>query len=140
MTFDPGQHGWKPHRNSDNPGFTGLIGPLWARLEENGLWAYAFQAAPQHLNARGVVHGGMLMAFADHAIGMTVWTAVDRRPCATVSLNNQFVAPARPGDWLEGRGRIVRQTRSLVFMQGTISVAGAEVLVCDGIWKILGEK
>jgi uncharacterized protein (TIGR00369 family) len=138
MTFDPGSQGWKPHRNLDNPGFIGLIGPLWARLEAEGQWAYAFQAGPQHVNGRGIVHGGMLMSFADHALGMIVWTAVERRACVTVGLNNQFLAPVQQGDWVEGRGRILRQTRSLVFIQGALSVAGKEVMVCDGIWKILG--
>ncbi len=140
MTFDPGLQGWKLHRTADNPGFTGLIGPLWTRQAPDGLWQYAFQAQPQHLNAIGIVHGGMLMSFADHALGMMVWHAVARRACATVSLNNQFVAPARTGEWVEAAGRIVRQTRSLVFIQGSVSVGGAEVLICDGIWKILGEK
>ncbi|WP_428247681.1 PaaI family thioesterase [Ferrovibrio sp.] len=139
MTFDPGQQGWKLQRDPENPGFTGLTGPFWARQEGDGLWAYAFQAQLKHLNGRGMVHGGMLMTFADQALGKTVYHAVDRQPCVTVSLNNQFVAPAREGDFLEGRGRIVRRTRSLVFIQGGLSVAGNDVLVCDGIWKILGQ-
>ncbi|MEL3890740.1 PaaI family thioesterase [Ferrovibrio sp. MS7] len=139
MTFDPGQHGWKPERNPENPGYTGLVGPLWSRQEAEGQWAYAFLAEPKHLNARNLVHGGMLMTFADQFMGRTVYHAVNRQACVTVGLNSQFVAPAREGDLVEGRGRIVRRTRSLVFIQGSLTVAGAEVMVCDGIWKILGQ-
>jgi len=131
--------GWKIHRGSTEAGFTGLIGPLWARQEAGG-WAYAFAAEVRHTNRSGVLHGGMLMSFIDHALGLMVWEAVDRRNCTTVGLNHQFVAPARPGDWLEARGRVIRRTRSLVFVQGGITCGDREILVADGIWKIIGEN
>lgn len=137
MTFDPAAAGWKNH--TTGKGFTALVGPVWSRREGES-WVYGFQAEERHANFRGVVHGGMLMSFADHALGLVVWNAVERRATATVGLNSQFVAAARPGDWIEGRARIVRKTRSLVFVQGALTANGMDVLVADGIWKILGEN
>ena len=37
------------------------------------------------------------------------------------------------------RGRIVRQTRSLIFIQGTATVGDKPVLTSEGIWKVLGQ-
>jgi len=135
MSFDPVTAGWE-QRQGQGP-FTQLVGPVWVRREAEGS-AYAFLAEERHTNSRGVVHGGMLMTFVDHALGWIVWDAVDRMPCATVSLNHQFVAAARPGDWVEMRGRIVRNTRSLVFIHGMMNVGDRTVMVADGIWKKLG--
>lgn len=135
QTFDPESAGWTKRR-SQGP-FTQLVGPVWIRREAGGS-ACAFLAEERHTNARGVVHGGMLMSFADHMLGWLVWDAVEKNACATVSLNNQFIAAAKPGDWIEMRGRIVRQTRSLVFVQGTMTVGERIVLTSEGIWKVLG--
>ncbi|HEX6958573.1 MAG TPA: PaaI family thioesterase [Ferrovibrio sp.] len=135
MTFDPVSAGWK-QRHGQGP-FTQLVGPVWAKREAEGS-AYGFLAEERHTNSRGVVHGGMLMTFVDHGLGWIVWDLVEHRACATVSLNTQFVAAVKPGDWVELRGRLVRQTRSLIFIQATVTVAERTVLVADGIWKILG--
>lgn len=140
--FDPASQGWKPFRGSsrapDQPDFNALIGPFWAKRQESG-WLYAFQAETRHLNPQGVVHGGMLMSFIDYTLSMLAWEAAGRRPCVTAGLNNHFVGPARAGDWIEAQGRVVRGARSLVFMQGSLSVNGNAILTADGIWKILGE-
>ena len=54
----------------------------------------------------------------------------------TVQLDVQFLSAVRPGQLVEARGRIVRQTSSLVFMQGGLSVAGTEVVTASAVLKI----
>ena len=139
MTLDPAAAGWK-QRSGQGP-FTVTVGPIWVKREKDGAdgSAYALLAEERHTNSRGVVHGGMLMTLADHVLGWMVWDAVDRVACATVSLNNQFIAAVKPGDFLEMRGRIVRQTRSLIFIHGTATVGDRTVLTAEGIWKVLGQ-
>ncbi|WP_374634103.1 PaaI family thioesterase [Ferrovibrio sp.] len=136
--FDPAAHGWNPIRPGSDSGFTNLIGPFWSRSEATG-WAYGFLAGPHHANGLGVIHGGMLMTFIDQSLGRLAWEAIGRAPCVTAGLNTHFIAGARPGDWVEARGRVVRKTRSLVFMQGALTVNDASVLTAEGIWKILGQ-
>lgn len=140
MTFDPAAAGWKL-RSGQGP-FTREVGPIWVKREKDGAdgSAYALQAEERHTNSLGAVHGGMLMTLADHVLGWMVWDAVDRAPAVTVSLNNQFIASAKAGDFIEMRGRIVRQTRSLIFIQGDATVGGRIVLTSEGIWKVLGQR
>jgi len=78
------------------------------------------------------------MSFADDALGMTVWMAADRQPCTTVQLNTQFVAPVRAGEFVESRVEVLRRTRTLVFVRGTLAVGDRTVVHADGVWKILG--
>jgi len=130
-TPDPALDGWKP-RALD--GFFGLVGPLWTR-KEGEAWAYAFLAEARHINPAGIVHGGMLTTLIDHALSAIAWEANERRPCVTVQLDVQFLSAVRPGQLVEARGRIVRQTSSLVFMQGALSVAGEEVVTASAVLK-----
>jgi uncharacterized protein (TIGR00369 family) len=135
--FDPRAAGWKP---LPAEGYPALIGPFWARREpgEARAWRYGLLAEPRHLNLGGVVHGGMLMSFADDVLGMTVWEAAGRKMCTTVQLNTHFIAPARVGDFIEGTADVLRATRTVVFVRGLLSVEGRTLVAADGVWKILG--
>jgi len=131
---DPAREGWKPRTLA---GFFGLVGPLWTRREDAG-WAYAFVAEDRHTNPAGAVHGGMLTTLLDHALSAIAWEASERRPCVTIQLDVQFLAAVHPGQFVVARGRIVRKTGSLVFMQGSLHVEGAEVAAASMILKVLG--
>lgn len=120
-------------------GFDKLVGPLWRRPAPGG-WACAFRADDRHANKRGVVHGGMLVTFADHALGMNVWSAVAGKPCATVTLNTDFVSAVRPGDWVECEAAVTRVSNALVFIRGRLHVGERTVMTAAGIWKRLGAK
>lgn len=123
---------WKP-RTLD--GFVGLIGPLLARRED-GVWAYAIRAEAKHTNPAGLVHGGLLTSLLDHALSAIAWEANERRACITVALDVHFLAAARPGDLIVARGRVVRTSASLVFMQGSLTVDEQEVATGKAIMKI----
>jgi len=117
--------------------FEQLAGPIYEKGSGED-YVCAFRPAQQHTNRRGVIHGGMLFTLADHTLGNIVWDRVGQRPCATVSLNVDYVAGVRPGDWVECRGRITRETRSLVFIKGELMVDERIVMTATGVWKKLG--
>lgn len=50
-----------------------------------------------------------------------------------------FFAPARIGELVTGRGRILRETRTLFFIEGDLFVDDTQVLSSRGVWKKLGE-
>jgi acyl-coenzyme A thioesterase PaaI-like protein len=132
--FDPAAAGWQPY---EDEGFIGLIGPFWMKPEGDG-YRYAFLAEPKHHNRRGVVQGGMLMTFADRAMGMTCWYANGRVPQATVQLDVHFIDAVQIGEFVEARCDVVRRTRSLIFMQGELVAGDRVVATAKGIWKSLG--
>jgi len=132
--FDPAAAGWEPYGDE---GFIGLVGPFWARPDGDS-YRYAFMAEPKHHNRRGVVQGGMLMTFADRAMGMTCWYANGRVPQATVQLDVHFVDAVQIGEFVEARCEVVRRTRALIFMTGVLVVGTRVVATAKGIWKTLG--
>src|SRR5581483_8552427 len=122
--FDPAAAGWQPYGHDDT-GFIGLVGPFWSRpkkTEFGDSFEYAFMAAPKHHNRRGVVQGGMLMTFADRSMGMTCWYANERQPQATVQLDMQFIDAVQIGEFVEAHCKVVRRTRTVIFMDAELKV------------------
>jgi uncharacterized protein (TIGR00369 family) len=122
----------------DESGFGRLVGPLYIRKPGEGrTFAWGFRAADKHLNPGGVVHGGMLVTFADQCFGALSWFAAGRQPCTTIDLSASFVAPGMPGDWIECTGKVSRTTRDLVFVTGRITAGERTLVDLKGIWKRL---
>jgi uncharacterized protein (TIGR00369 family) len=132
--FNPADDGWVIR--NDEPGFITLVGPLWQRGTGDEL-AFGFLAEEKHLNRRSVVHGGMLMTFADQALGLAAREANGNLPQATIQLDVQFIAPVSAGEFVEARAQVVRRTRSVLFMRGTVAVGEREIASAQGIWKVL---
>jgi acyl-coenzyme A thioesterase PaaI-like protein len=133
--FDPASGGWQP---ISDDGFIGLVGPIWQKSDENGM-RFAFLADVKHRNRRRVVHGGMIMTFADRAFGMTARHATGQKPQATIQLDVHFVSPVQIGEFVEVRPEVVRRTRSMIFMKGDLMIAARVVATANGIWKILSD-
>lgn len=135
--FDPATEGWRPLRGAALPG---NLGTPWARRID-GRWQYGLLTAADHANPNGVVHGGVLMAFADHALSMIAWEAAERAICTTIQLNTHFLDAIRPGEFLMLDGNVTKKTRGLVFVHALLSVTTEqdprEVGAVDGIWRIL---
>jgi uncharacterized protein (TIGR00369 family) len=129
----PALDGWKLR---SLPGFGGLVGPWWTR-KEHDTWAYGLVAEDHHTNPAALVHGGLICTLLDHALSAIAWEANARKPCVTVALDVQFLAPARPGEFLVARGRITRQTASLAFLQGTLTVGESTIATASVIVKVL---
>jgi uncharacterized protein (TIGR00369 family) len=122
----------------DESGFGRLVGPLYVRKPKDGqTFAWGFRAAGKHLNPGGIVHGGMLVTFADQCFGALAYFAAGKRPCSTIDLSASFVAPGRRGDWIECTGAVSRVTRELVFVTGRITAGERTLVDLKGIWKRL---
>ena len=124
----------------DKPSSFGqLIGPVYERPEDDGMFVRALRVEDKHTNLGVVVHGGVLMSFADVILG-TVSYRHAGRPGMSVRLVSDFVSPARVGDWLEGRGTVTKATRSIIFARGTLTVEGRTILTVSGTYKLRSQK
>ena len=132
-TFDPGANGWE-RVTAHN--FGELIGPVWRK----GDGLFGIVTADKHRNHRNMLHGGVLMSFADQAMGMTGRRLTGDKPHATIEINMQFIAGVNIGDFVEAHCAVVRETRSVLFIEGKLKVGNRIVASASGIWKILGEK
>ncbi|WP_299965073.1 PaaI family thioesterase [uncultured Roseobacter sp.] len=95
-----------------------------------------------HLNRHGVLHGGISSCLLDSAAGATASLSVDatgRVPFLSVSLNINYVAPARPGP-IEATGMITGGGRSLLFVAAELRDRDGTVLATStGVYKRVPE-
>ena len=124
---------WREH---SPPGLLSVLGPLLSQRRDDQ-WIYGLRVRPEHLNPAQVVHGGTLATLMDHALSAIAWSHTQKTPCVTVQLNCNFLGPAALGDLLVADGHIVRETGSLLFMAGNITVNGTAVATAQGILKRL---
>lgn len=120
----------------ETSGFLNLVGPLWQRMVD-GEPEYALVAQDKHHNRRGMVQGGLLMTFADRACGMAARFVSCRPTMATVQLDVHFVDAGKIGETLMTRPRVIRTTRSLVFVNTEVKANDRTIVTANGVFKIL---
>jgi len=126
-------HGWKP---VEATGFIQIVGPLWERLVD-GKYEYALLSEDKHHNRRGLIQGGVIMTFADRTCGMTARFVTGKPTMATAQLDVHFVEPGKIGEMLVSRPRVVRATRSLIFVSTEVTVDKRVIAMANGVFKIL---
>ncbi|MDA1370181.1 MAG: PaaI family thioesterase [Proteobacteria bacterium] len=139
MTHEPQDYGipahykhWVGDKTED------YIGPFFFFMD-GATPRSAFRIQEHNLNAHDSVHGGILMAFADYTLCLGA-NMGESESVATVTCNNEFVAPAYKGDLVEGECEIIRRGRSMVFCRCTLSVDSKVVLVSSAVIKRINPK
>lgn len=97
----------------------------------------ALELGPHHLNRRGVVHGGVICALVDSALGAAVISAIPPEWwCATISLSTQFLDGAGRGR-LRATGRVVRRGSRVAFAGGEVrDDRGRIIAIAHGSWHL----
>ncbi|WP_339634880.1 PaaI family thioesterase [uncultured Sneathiella sp.] len=113
--------------------FTQANGPFYEKITGEGKLIRAFRVEERHLNSIKVVHGGMMMTFADSALAASVVHETGRR-CVTIKMNSEFLSPAREGDWVESDVEVIRSTRTVVFVRGELRARGKAIFKADAIF------
>lgn len=120
-------------------GFGRQIGPLYERHDGSGSYVRAFRVAAHHCNGMRNAHGGMLMSFADMALGHAV--SVERSHWwVTVRLACDFVSGAHLGEWVEGNGRVVGEVDDVYTVEGRVWTGTRTLMVCTGLFKAIEKR
>tara|TARA_B100001121_G_scaffold257685_1_gene236054 strand:- start:312 stop:737 length:426 start_codon:yes stop_codon:yes gene_type:complete len=93
-----------------------------------------------HLNAAGITHGGYLSALIDAGAGTAAHRSVNNAPCVTISLDLKFIGASRKNDEIIGRVKILKKTKTLVFLFCELKCNDKIITSASGVWKILKVK
>lgn len=110
------------------------IGPFFFSRIGDGAES-ALQVKAHHCNTYGVVHGGVLLALADYTLCLAGMDNAEQG-CATVSLNSEFLAPAKAGQALRGLGIRTRAGRKLRFVRAELRADDELVMTASAVLKI----
>ena len=117
--------------------FLEMLGPIYFKSVGRSR-VVALRVAPKHLNNAGIAHGGMLITFADSALGINLSYHDDPpRRMVTVNLSTDFLQPAMPGDWLEAHVTIHRVGQHLAFASCILQSGDKQILRASGVFAIL---
>lgn len=88
---------------------------------EDGVAVARLELGDQHMNPNGVVHGAVLFALADTAMGRATMSVLDEGQfCATVELQLRFIRPASNG-LLAAHTKVVKKGRAIVHLDSQIT-------------------
>ena len=90
-----------------------------------------------HLNTGKIAHGGFLSTIADTGMGSAAHQAAGNKRCVTISLDIKFISAALPENILRGKVKILKRTKSLVFVNCEIRNEKTIITTSSGVWKIL---
>ena len=93
-----------------------------------------------HLNAAGITHGGYLAALIDAGAGTAAHRSADNAPCVTISLDIKFIGASRSGDEIIGKVKILKKTKTLVFLFCELKCNNTIITSASGVWKIIKIK
>lgn len=133
MDQDPNET--PPWRDAILEGFMSEIGPLLTRRDGESR-RFGLQAEARHLNPNGTVHGGVFMALMDHALAFLAWQSSGKLPTVTAQMDTRFLEIAHAGEFLETTTRIVKQTRSLIFVDAEVLCGDRILATASAVMKI----
>ena len=109
--------------------------PIYRRLADDRV-VLALRAGPAHTNSRGFVHGGLISALADNAMGLSCSRILggDTR-LVTANLTVDFMGVAQIGQWLEFDTVFVKPGGTLCFTQAFVTADGQPCARANAVFK-----
>ncbi len=122
------------------PGFMKHNGGLLFRNISENEYEFKSTINDNHLNAAGITHGGYLSALIDAGAGTAAHRSANNAPCVTISLDIKFIGSSKVNDEIYGKVKILKKTKTLVFLFCELNCNGKIITSASGIWKILKIK
>jgi len=92
--------------------FAGLLGIRRRRMAA-GEACFELTVRPEHMNPYGVLHGGLVYALVDYAMGAALVSRLQPgERCATLEVKIQYLAPVSGGE-VRAEARVVDRTRRI---------------------------
>ena len=125
---------------STKPGFMKHNGGIMFRNISETEYEFKTTINENHLNAAGITHGGFICSLVDAGAGTAAHRCAGQAPCVTISLDLKFIAATKIGDEIVGFTKILKKTKSMVFLICHLKSKDKIIASASGIWKILKTK
>ena len=76
----------------------------------------------------------------DAGAGTAAHRSADNAPCVTISLDLKFIGASKVGDEIIGNVRILKKTKTLIFLFCELKCHEKIITSASGVWKILKVK
>ena len=127
----------KKNMDESNQGFMKHLGGLELKKIDDANYEFNVEVKEIHLNTGKIAHGGFISTIADTGMGTAAHKIAGDKRCVTINLDMKFISAGMLGDKLVGKVKILKKTKTLVFISCEISNSSDIVASANGTWKIL---
>jgi uncharacterized protein (TIGR00369 family) len=138
MTAADVPEGFEPHFRKSP--LTDPWEPLYSKRTERAV-IMGLRLAKPHTNARGLIHGGLIAALADNAMGYSCAQATGwRTSFVTISLSIDFIGSAGTGQWLSVESDVIRTGSTICFAQSLIKADDVVIARANGTFRVIKKE
>jgi len=132
---DPNNPGWMTWNLHDPTRFNGqIMGRMLVRRDDDGKVRTRMTPEHRHTNLSDNLHGGTILSLIDVALFATsrLFGLIEAGTAVTLDLSVQFIGAGKAGVPLDAVGELLKETRRLLFLRGTIEQEGGLVAAWSG--------
>ena len=118
-------------------GFMKHNGGLSLQRVDSSNYEFNVEVKDYHLNSGKFANGGFLATIADTGMVTAAHQIAENKRCVTINLDIKYIGPAKERDLLLGKVKILKKTKSLVFINCEIINQKDLIVTASGTWKIL---
>jgi uncharacterized protein (TIGR00369 family) len=138
MTPSDIPEGFEPHFRKSP--LTDPWEPIYSRRTADAV-IIGLRLAKPHTNSRGLIHGGLIAALADNAMGLSCGIKlVGGTRLVTVSLAVDFIGSAAIGQWLAVESEVIKTGGTLCFAQCRVIADEAVIARANGTFRVVKAK
>ena len=122
------------------PGFMKHNGGVLFRNISETEYQFKSTVTANNLNNANITHGGYLSALVDAGAGTAAHRYAENSQCVTISLDLKFIGASKVGDEIIGNVKILKKTKTLVFLFCELKCNNKVITSASGVWKILVKR
>jgi uncharacterized protein (TIGR00369 family) len=130
--------GFEPHLRKSP--FTEPWEPLYSKRTDKAV-IIGLRLAKPHTNSRGLIHGGLIAALADNAMGYSCGRVMgETSSLVTIGLAVDFVGSAQIGQWLAVESDVIKTGSTICFAQCLVKADDAVIARANANFRVVPKK
>jgi uncharacterized protein (TIGR00369 family) len=114
--------------------------PLFAKRTDKAV-IIGLRLAKPHTNGRGLIHGGLIAALSDNAMGYSCAQAMGwNNSLVTINLAVDFIGTAQIGQWLSIESEVIKTGSTICFAQSLIKADDVVIARANGTFRVVPKK
>jgi uncharacterized protein (TIGR00369 family) len=114
--------------------------PLFAKRTDKAV-IIGLRLAKPHTNGRGLIHGGLIAALSDNAMGYSCAQAMGwNNSLVTINLAVDFIGSAQVGQWLSIESEVIKTGSTICFAQSLIKADDVVIARANGTFRVVPKK
>jgi len=114
--------------------------PLYSKRTDKAV-IIGLRLAKPHTNARGLIHGGLIAALADNAMGYSSAHIMGGgSSLVTIGLAVDFTGTAELGQWLAIESDVIKTGSTICFAQSLVKADGVVIARANATFRVVPKK